>query len=120
MLLYLILSTTLFYITRILCNYEGYNVEVMRNTTASGFYLRLVPSGKDDERKAWDFKCDTLDELNDWSHAFSDAIKLADIEGSMEGAEYNRYGESNLHISSDNHATTGDGRNTQNRGFVNI
>ena len=89
----------------------------MRNTTASGFYLRLVPSGKDDERKAWDFKCDTIDELNDWSHAFSDAIQLADMEGSVAGVEYNRYRENDP---LDNHATTGDGRNTRNRGFVNI
>ena len=106
----------------------------MRNTTVSGFYLRLVPSSKDDERKAWDFKCDTLDELNDWSHAFSDAIELANMESSVGGGRNSN--DDNNHTSkkdendNDGHfqmlsgngvsRTTGNGGNTRSRGFVNI
>lgn len=106
----------------------GYNVEVMRNNTNSGFYLRLVPSSKDDERKVWDFKCDTLDELNDWSHAFSDAVELANIEGAQGGG--GSYGRNN---NDDDDNGVGDGGvempgsgnggvngNIRSRGFVNI
>jgi PH domain len=39
-----------------------------------GFFLKLSPSERGDVRKVWDFKCDTLDELNEWSAAFSSSI----------------------------------------------
>ena len=38
---------------------------------------RLYPTDPGDERRTWDFKCDTLNELNEWSQAFSESIALA-------------------------------------------
>ena len=37
-----------------------------------------------DERRTWDFKCDTLDEMNEWLSAFNDSIALAN--GQLEAA----------------------------------
>ena len=67
-------------------------MSILRNKTQSlpGFYFRLIPVEKDDERKVWDFKCDTLDELNEWSQCLNLAIELADqrnIEGAAGSAD---------------------------------
>ena len=83
-----------------------------RDNLDGGFYFQLVPSVRDDDRKIWNFKCDTLDELNDWSHTFNDAIKLAATDGTSERGS-NDYTEG-----SDERCNNGDNRRGKNRGFL--
>jgi hypothetical protein len=96
--------------------HEGYIVSIKRNSTQNlpGFYLRLIPEDRDDERKIWDFKCDTLDELNEWSKVFNEAIELANLR---EGGGRSNDGSGVGSVDSDRSSASS---RIQRAGFINI
>ena len=36
----------------------------------------LQPENEDDDRRNWRFKCDTLDEMNQWVESFTNALRV--------------------------------------------
>ncbi len=52
---------------------EGYTL--IAGTTEAPYKISLVPTDSDDIRKAWKFRCDTLNEFNNWIEKFDRALK---------------------------------------------
>ena len=50
----------------------GYYIEVISNILS----IRLVPIESEDDRRAWDFRCDTSEELKMWAQALEEASTI--------------------------------------------
>lgn len=55
---------------------EGYRLDVENNPNPP-YYLSLVPTSEDDVRKAWKFRCDTINEYRNWIDQFAAALRIA-------------------------------------------
>jgi hypothetical protein len=49
---------------------SGYEVKCK---LSSPFTIRLLTTDEDDDRREWEFRCDTLEETSMWSEAFQNA-----------------------------------------------
>lgn len=52
----------------------GYDV---RSTRTAPFSIRLTPQDSEDDRRVWDFRCDTAEESNVWTEAFNFASTIS-------------------------------------------
>ena len=53
---------------------EGYSL--VAGAVEPPYLITLIPTEQDDIRKSWKFRCDTLNEFNDWIEKFSNALKV--------------------------------------------
>lgn len=60
---------------------EGYTL--VAGAVEPPYAISLVPIDPDDIRKAWKFRCDTLNEFNNWVEILTDALSLCESEQSI-------------------------------------
>lgn len=46
------------------------------------YHMTLMPTDADDIRRSWEFRCDTLAEIDDWTGAFT---KLNEFSAAFDG-----------------------------------
>jgi hypothetical protein len=55
---------------------DGYEIQMPR---ADSLEISLIPIESDDDRRKWEFRCDTTGEVNYWRKAFQDSIENQQI-----------------------------------------
>jgi hypothetical protein len=55
---------------------DGYEIQMSH---ADDLKLSLIPIESDDDRRIWEFRCDTSGEVSYWRKAFQDAIENQNI-----------------------------------------
>lgn len=80
----------------------SYKLDVGKSTrTESRFLFSLLSVDGKDEKKVWTFKCDTTDELNDWTTKIADSITLAEADPRQSSSSQPQHQGDNSHRGDD-------------------
>lgn len=80
----------------------SYKLDVGKSTrTESHFLFSLLSIDGKDEKKVWTFKCDTTDELNDWTTKIADSITLAEADPRQSSSSQPQHQGDNSHRGDD-------------------
>jgi hypothetical protein len=75
-------------------SFDGYSIDVQ--ITEISYCIILTPSDPDDDRKTWEFRCDTQTELDAWVAAFTRAAGLATSATAQSSVDRNVSGSASV------------------------